>query len=342
MQQSTTTYQQTTTYLEAIQNALMSAMDRSELVYVIGEDILDPYGGAFRATKKLSSKYPERVITTPISEAAITGIGTGMAIRGFLPVVEIMFGDFLALCMDQLLNSASKFPLMYKNKVKVPLVVRTPMGAGRGYGPTHSQSIEKYFLGMPGLDVVAPSIFHDPGALLLSAIFESDNPVLFIENKILYTKKIGADQPGLHIRSLEDGRFPTLLVSNHNNKQADVLIVAYGGVSEIAREVMLELADEEINITCVCPGMISSTSFCSLLQGQIGFDRVIIAEETTEFFNWASEVAATIYDTCFTRLKKPVIRLSPPADAIPASKPLENEFLVNKTKLTTSILNILK
>ena len=114
-------------------------------MYLIGEDMLDPYGGAFKVTKGVSSKFPERVITTPISESAIIGLGTGMAMRGMLPVVEIMFGDFLTLCTDQIVNSATKFPLMYKDRVAVPLVIRTPMGGGRGYGPTHSQSLEKMF-----------------------------------------------------------------------------------------------------------------------------------------------------------------------------------------------------
>ncbi|HXB06416.1 MAG TPA: transketolase C-terminal domain-containing protein [Puia sp.] len=330
------------TFLESIQSALMTAMDRSERVYIIGEDILDPYGGAFRVTKGLSSKYPDRVITTPISEAAITGIGTGMAIRGLLPVVEIMFGDFMALCMDQLLNSASKFPLMYKEKVSVPLVVRTPMGAGRGYGPTHSQSLEKYFLGMPGLDVVAPSIFHDPGALLLSAIFDSVNPVLFIENKILYTKKLCYGDSGLSIERQGSGAFPAAIVRNHPTGQPDIWVIAYGGTSELVRETMLELKDEEITITCICPSLISQSGLSGLLKDRPGFERVVILEEGTEGFNWGSEMAAAIYDHSFRTLKKPILRLAPPADAIPASKALENEFLVNKSKLTDAIINLLQ
>ena len=320
----------------------MTAMDRSELVYIIGEDILDPYGGAFRATKGLSSKYPERVFTTPISEAAITGIGIGMAIRGLLPVVEIMFGDFLALCMDQLLNSASKFPLMYKGKVKVPLVVRTPMGAGRGYGPTHSQSLEKFFLGIPGLDVVAPSIFHNPGSLLLTAIFDSEIPVLFIENKILYTRKLCMEDSNLSIQVIDEDKFPTLMIKNHNNDHTDVLVIAYGGSSETVKDVMLDLIEEEITVTCVCPSRISNIDYCKQLTEYISFDRVIILEEGTEYFNWGSETAATLYENFFKTLNRPVMRLVPRADAIPASKSLENEFLINKSKLTASIFNILQ
>lgn len=320
----------------------MMAMDRSELVYIIGEDILDPYGGAFRATKGLSSKYPDRVLTTPISEAAITGIGIGMAIRGLLPVVEIMFGDFLALCMDQLLNSASKFPLMYKGKVTVPLVIRTPMGAGRGYGPTHSQSLEKFFLGIPGLDVVAPSIFHNPGTLLTTAIFDNDIPVLFIENKILYTRKLYIEEQQLSVQVIDEDKFPTLLIKNHHKEHTDVLLIAYGGSSETVKDVMLELIEEEITVACVCPSRINKVDFCKTLSEHIRFDRVIVVEEGTESFNWGSETATAIYERFFKTLKRPVLRLAPRADAIPASKSLENEFLINKSKLTASIFNILQ
>src|SRR5512136_2157509 len=145
------------TVLESLNNGLHQAFSMEPNVYLLGEDILDPYGGAFKVTRGLSSRFPDRVLTTPISEAAIIGVASGMALRGLRPVAEIMFGDFLTLCADQLVNHASKFRWMYNDNVHVPMVVRAPMGGRRGYGPTHSQSLEKMFLGVPGMKVVAPN-----------------------------------------------------------------------------------------------------------------------------------------------------------------------------------------
>jgi len=146
-----------TTVLESLNTALHRAMQADERIYILGEDILDPYGGAFKITRGLSAAFPGRVLTTPISEAAILGLASGMALRGLRPVAEVMFGDFVTLMADQLINHAAKFRWMYNDQVRVPLVLRLPMGGRRGYGPTHSQSLEKLFLGAPGLRVVAPS-----------------------------------------------------------------------------------------------------------------------------------------------------------------------------------------
>ena len=177
------------TVLESLNSALYRSMEDDARVYILGEDLLDPYGGAFKVTRGLSTKFPGQILTTPISEAAIVGVANGMALRGLRPVAEIMFGDFLTLSADQLVNHAAKFRWMYDDHVRVPMVVRVPMGGHRGYGPTHSQSLEKIFLGVPGLKVVAPNTLGDPGRLLESAIFD-DDPVLFVEHKLLYTRRL--------------------------------------------------------------------------------------------------------------------------------------------------------
>jgi pyruvate/2-oxoglutarate/acetoin dehydrogenase E1 component len=178
--------QSTLNVLSSLNRGLHQAFAQDTGVYLLGEDVLDPYGGAFKVTQGLSSTYPDRVITTPVSEAGIVGIATGMALRGLRPVVEIMFGDFLTLIADQLVNHVAKFRWMYNDKVELPLVVRTPMGGRRGYGPTHSQTLEKMFLGVPGIRVMAASQFGDPGEGLASAILNDNEPLLFIENKLLY------------------------------------------------------------------------------------------------------------------------------------------------------------
>ena len=144
-----------TTVVSSLNASLHKIMTEDESVFLIGEDILDPYGGTFKVTKGLSESYPSRVLTTPISEAAIVGIACGMAMRGIKPVVEIMFGDFITLASDQIINHASKFRWLFNDHFTVPMVIRTPMGGYRGYGATHSQCLEKLFLGVPGLRTIA-------------------------------------------------------------------------------------------------------------------------------------------------------------------------------------------
>ena len=329
-------------YLESIRNALDYLLANDDKVYIIGEDILDPYGGAFKATKGLSSKYPDRLLSSPISESLITGFGTGMAIRGYRPIVEIMFGDFLGLCFDQILNSATKFPLMYKSTVKVPLVIRTPMGGGRGYGPTHSQSIEKHFLGIPGLNVVCPSIFHDPGKLLISSTVEDETPVLFIENKILYSKDIYSTKDQLQIEFLGNHMYPTAIIKNFSEKieENDIIIFTYGGISEIIKDIMIDYMDEEINVIALCPSLISSFDFLDEISN-ISYDNILIIEEGTEGFNWASELSSLLYDKFHNKIKHRIQKMSPKSDIIPSSKEKEDKFLPNITKIKEKIINMI-
>jgi pyruvate/2-oxoglutarate/acetoin dehydrogenase E1 component len=182
------------TVLESLNLVLHQAFEDDLLAVLLGEDVLDPYGGAFKVTQGLSSRFKNRVLTTPISEAGITGIAGGMALRGMHPVVEIMFGDFTTLIADQIINHVAKFNQVYSTQV--PLTIRTPMGGHRGYGPSHSQTLEKHFLGVPGLTVIAP--FHlrgesplgAPGQLLYDVITAYETPVLFIENKRQYLLKL--------------------------------------------------------------------------------------------------------------------------------------------------------
>ena len=165
--------------------ALRRLLETREDVILLGEDLHDPYGGAFKVTAGLSSDFRERVISTPISEAGVVGAAIGLALAGFHPIVEIMFADFVSLAMDQIYNHAVKFPGMFPH-CEVPLVIRTPAGGRRGYGPTHSQSPENLFTAVPGLTVVFGSHRHDAGALLTAAATDWRYPVVFLEHKLLY------------------------------------------------------------------------------------------------------------------------------------------------------------
>ena len=166
------------TVLSALNQGLHNAFAADSEVYLIGEDLLDPYGGAFKVSKGLSSTYPDRVLTTPISEHAITNFAVGMALQGKKPIVEIMFGDFVSLIMDPLINTLPKLTHMYAQQKPLPILIRTPMGAGRGYGPTHSQSLEKFITAIEGIHTYAPTKFLDPTAFITSLIIEESAPHL--------------------------------------------------------------------------------------------------------------------------------------------------------------------
>jgi pyruvate/2-oxoglutarate/acetoin dehydrogenase E1 component len=282
------------TVLERLNFALHNAMETDERVHVVGEDILDPYGGAFKVTRGLSTKFPERVLTTPISEAAIVGVATGMAMRGLRPVAEIMFGDFVTLIADQLINHASKFRWMYNEQVHVPLVVRAPMGGRRGYGPTHSQSLEKLFLGVPGLKVVAPNTLGDPAALLEAAIADND-PVLFIEHKLLYTRTL-LETGNVELQEFDitqtGGEYPAYKLSFRNQK-SKLTLATYGYNFELARAAALFLAYEcEIFTELILFSQLSPFDISPMLSSLSRTKRLLTVEEGGETLGWGAEITA--------------------------------------------------
>lgn len=281
------------TVLDSLNHALHTALETDPRVYVLGEDILDPYGGAFKVTRGLSSRFPDRVLTTPISEAAIVGVAAGMALRGLRPVAEIMFGDFVTLIADQLVNHAAKFRWMYNEQVRVPLVVRTPMGGRRGYGPTHSQSLEKMFLGVPGLKVLAPNVLGDPGALLLAAIADED-PVLFVEHKLLYTRPLlQAGQGDLADFTLETGGEPFPYFVLRSPYPAALTLATYGYNFEIARQAALDLMMEhEIFVEMVVFSQLTPFDLTPLFASLARTRRLLTVEEGTLTLGWGAEVVA--------------------------------------------------
>lgn len=332
-----------TSYLASLRQGLHDALSSDDRVYLLGEDIVDPYGGAFKVTKGLSTAFPGRVRSTPISEAAITGVAAGMALRGMRPVVEIMFGDFLTLAADQIVNHATKFREMFAEKVRVPMVIRTPMGGGRGYGATHSQSIEKMFLGTPGLQVIAPSHAHDPGELLRTAILDNEDPILFIEHKLLYPQDLLDDGSGFALQTVDDeGGWPVSLVRNRDDIPADVTVIAYGGATRHVLSVMRDLAAEEIAILAVFPSRISPLPHRPLIDAAAETGRVVVAEEGTEGFNWGAEVSALLHDRLFGRLERPVVRASSEARAIGAAAEAETSVLLGDDDLEDAIMEALQ
>ncbi len=285
------------TVLQSINQALHGLMEDDPRVVVIGEDILDPYGGAFKVTKGLSSRFPGRVLATPISEAAIVGVATGMALRGQRPIVEIMFGDFLFLAGDQLVNHAAKFQWMYNDQVRVPLVVRAPMGARRGYGPTHSQSIEKHFMGVPGLWVVAPSILGDPGALLKQATADCDEPVVFIESKTCYGREVIDSVPGLTRTMLSDPSSPFPTTWLRHDRPADGQLWCYGAMAPHALEAVQALKrDEGLLIDLIVSSQLSPApeSHIRIIAAEASGSVWCYAEEASVDHGWSAEASSQV------------------------------------------------
>lgn len=317
------------TVLDSLNTALHRAFTADERVLLIGEDVLDPYGGAFRVSRGLSTAFPGRVLTTPISEAGIIGIATGMALRGLRPVAEIMFGDFITLIADQLINHAGKFRWMYNNQVQVPLVIRTPMGGRRGYGPTHSQSLEKLYLGVPGLRVLSPTFLGDPGGLLEQVILNTDDPVLFIENKLLYPMLVNNGLEDLEFQIIDgEGRhvsqqhhfqppYPIYRLTVKGAPVPMLTLAAYGYMAELARQAMLKLAFEfEIFTELIIPTDLTTFALTS------STSRLITIEEGTLTLGWGAEVIARAVENMGTRLKS-VHRVAARDLPVPASGPLE-------------------
>jgi pyruvate/2-oxoglutarate/acetoin dehydrogenase E1 component len=315
--------------LGALNEAMHEMMELTDEVLFIGEDVLDPYGGAFKVAKGLSHKYPDRVITTPISEAGIVGLGIGLALRGFAPVVEIMFGDFTTLIADQLINQASKIALMFGKRIDLRLVVRTPMGGRRGYGPTHSQTLERLFCGIPGLVVAAVSNVYDPGIILKKCVLGVNSPVLLVENKTLYGEPILTTEAlaknGLALEHTDE-LLPTTRIYHAQDEASDITIVTYGGMVPIVLDATRQLRSRE-GLICemIVPHQISPLSMETILRSVQRSKRLIVVEEGIVNWGWGSEVVTRVASQI--RLEAPAQIVGAECLPIPACRVLEEQVL---------------
>lgn len=329
------------TYLQDLQRGLSDLFASDPRVILLGEDVLDPYGGAFKVTAGLSTLFPDRVLTTPISEAGITGVAAGLALRGHVPIVEIMFGDFLTLCADQIVNHASKFTQMYRD-VQCPLIVRTPMGGGRGYGPTHSQSLEKMFLGIPGLKLVAPSHYHRPGDTIKRVVAMETGPVIFIEHKLLYREVLQGTTDDLALTlELDETGYQTAIVRNYKAGSADVCLIGYGGISRFLPDLLRRLAAEEIRVVALLPESIDPLPSNTLARFAAEAGRIVIAEESNDGFTWASSTASELYEKLWGKLHCPIRIVASDRCIIPTSFDQEAAMLVSGTKIENAIVEVL-
>ena len=325
------------TVLEALNEGMHACLAESEKVYFLGEDILDPYGGAFKVARGLSSQYPQQVITTPVSEAGMVGIAVGMALRGYRPIVEIMFGDFLMLAADQLINHASKFRWMSNDRVQVPLVVRTPMGGGRGYGPTHSQTLEKHMLGVPGMRIVAVTALMDPAELLRSVVFEDDDPVLFVEHKALYPVQVQAwNQQDFDIL-VSKGRYPVFQLRIAGAPSTRATLISYGYMVEIAREAAYRLAYErEVFIEVIAlTELIPDDPSVFDPVGETGM--LLTLEEGSNTLGWGAEILARCSERFGSLKSRRIASLDMP---IPAAGTLESAVLPGVEDVMRAVLEM--
>lgn len=321
----------------AINAALRTLMQGVPEVLLIGEDLHEPYGGAFKVTAGLSEAHVGRVISTPISEAGITGAGIGLALAGRRPIVEIMFADFMTLCLDQLYNHAVKFPGMFP-ECQVPLVIRTPCGGRRGYGPTHSQSVEHLLVSVPGLTVVYGSHRHNVGQLLVDAVTRWPNPTVFLEHKLLYGEALSpADYIELpaHEADLGATLFPTLRAGSDS---PDVVLLAFGGMLPLVERAAQRLRrEEELEVQILSPCLLSPIPRHTLLTALLHQPRVLVVEESHHEQGVGAEVLACLAEAGF---RGQALRLGLPPVPIAAARSLEAAQLPDEDGIVASVLDL--
>ena len=302
------------TYLEAVREALTQEMERDERVFIIGEDV-GVYGGAFGVTLGMVEKFGEqRVIDTPISELGIAGAITGAALHGMRPVGEIMFMDFTTLATEQLVNQAAKIRFMFGGNATVPFVLRTPAGSGTGAAAQHSQSLENWFVHVPGLKVVMPCTAYDVKGLLISSI-RDNNPVIFVEHKLLYkTKGVVPEEPY------------TIQLSTAEVKREgkDLTIVAYSIMIHRSLEAAEQLSEEGIEVEVVDPRTLNPLDKETIIQSVMKTGKVLVVHESSKTGGYGGELVAVIAESeAFDFLDAPIKRLAGRDMPIPYNRNLE-------------------
>lgn len=311
-----------TTYLEAIREGLWEEMERDDSVFVMGEDV-GVYGGAFKVTKGFQERFGERrVIDTPLSESAIVGAGTGAAINGLRPVIEMQFSDFMACGFDQITNFAAK--CRYRWGGSVPMVIRAPAGGGIHGGPFHSQNPEMPYVHTPGLKVVQPATAYDAKGLIKASIRDND-PVIFLEHKNLY-RSIKEDLP-------EDDYLVELSKAAVRREGSDLSIITYGWMVHVALKAAEQLAEESIDLEVVDLRTLVPLDRDAVLATAKKTNKVILLHEDTLTGGLGGELAGIIGEHAFEYLDGPLVRMAAPDTPVPYSSPLEDAFLPNADRV---------
>jgi pyruvate/2-oxoglutarate/acetoin dehydrogenase E1 component len=315
------------TYSEALRSAMREEMNRDPSVFLLGEDIAQ-HGGAFGVTRGLYDEFgPDRVINTPICEAAIVGAAVGAAMVGTRPIAEIMYMDFITLSMSQIVNQMAKIHYMFGGKAKVPVVVRTPAGAGRGNAAQHMQSLEAWFIHVPGLNVVMPSTPRDAKGLLKSAI-RDDNPTIFIEHKLLYASRgeVPEEEYLIPVGQAEIKRPGT-----------DATLVATSRMVHLALGAADRLAAEGVEVEVIDPRSLVPLDIGTILASVEKTGRAVIVHESCERGGIGAEIASQIQERAFDYLDWPVLRVANPNVPIPFSPRLEAAAIPDEGRIVEAV-----
>jgi pyruvate/2-oxoglutarate/acetoin dehydrogenase E1 component len=319
------------TYREALREALREEMQRDKTVFLLGEDIGRYWGGAFKVTNGLAEEFgDERVRDTPISESTIIGAAVGAAITGMRPVAEIMFGDLTTLAMDQIANQAAKIRYMFGGQAKAPLIIRTPFGAGVNIASHHSQSLEAWFMHVPGLWVAVPSTPYDAKGLLKTAI-RGDNPVFFCEHKLLYPLK------GM----IPEKEFTVPFGKADVKREGkDVTIFATMFMVHKALTAAEQLSKAGISAEVVDPRTLLPLDKAAILASVKKTGRIVIVSEDCKTAGVSAEIAATVAEEAIDYLDAPIKRVAEPDTPIPFSPPLENFVIPDENRIIKAVKEI--
>jgi pyruvate/2-oxoglutarate/acetoin dehydrogenase E1 component len=318
------------TFVESLRMTLKEEMERDPSLMLIGEDI-GRYGGIFGVTKGLLEEFgPHRVRSTPISESAIIGSALGAAMTGIRTVAEIMYVDFTTCAMDQIVNQVAKMRYMSGGKAKIPLVIRTQEGGGRGNAAQHSQSLEALFLHIPGLKIVMPSTPYDARGLLKTAI-RDENPVMFIEHKLLYATK----------GFIPDGEFLIPFgQADVKRKGKDVTVIAISYMVTKALRAAERLAEEGVDVEVIDLRTLVPLDLETLLQSVRKTNRVVIVHEGCRRGGIGAEIACNIMEEAFDFLDAPIQRVGALNVPIPYSEPLENAVIPGEEEIATAVKKV--
>ena len=328
-------------YRQAINEALRQEMRRDSKIIIIGEDVAGGQGasgetggvgGVFGVTGGLYKEFgPERVLDTPISESAIIGAASGAALTGLRPVAEIMFVDFVGVCFDQIYNQAAKFRYMFGGKAKTPMVIRTMIGAGFRAGAQHSQTLHPLFTMVPGLKVVMPSNAYDAKGLLINAI-RDDDPVIFMESKVLYDTEMEVPDEAYRIPFGE---------ANIAREGKDLTFVAFGSMVPRALAVAEILAKDGISVEVIDPRTTSPLDEDSILESVEKTGRLVIIDESPPRCSLAADIAGMVASKGFGYLKAPIGQVTCPHTPVPFAPNLEDEYLPNPRRIEAAARSVL-
>ena len=318
-------------YREALNEALREEMHRDSTVFLMGEGIAER-GGSYKVTVDLLKEFgPERVMDTPIAEASFTGAGVGAAIAGMRPVVEILFIDFAMLVLDQIINQAAKYRFMSGGEAKVPFVLRSQGGVGNGLAAQHSESLEAIFYHIPGLNVVMPSTPYDAKGLLKSAI-RSDDPVIFLEHKLLYMTK--GDVPESEY-TIEFGK------ADIKRKGTDATIIAWSNMAPRSLAAAEKLAEQGIDAEVIDPRTLTPLDVDTLLESVRKTERVVIVQEAVRRGGIASDIASIIQSEAFDYLDAPIEIVAGMNTPVPFNLELERQVVPQEEDIVAAVKKVM-